>query len=179
MPAKPAAAPEAAAPAQPAATSEAPRLLRLLPPLPMLLRPLRLPKLPPLRLLLRTLPQPSLPSSRRFFDNGKSRGPAAAFFSATGGSHDRRQQLQEQSLQGSGKRTVPAAEKDGAPAAAGKTAGKRIARQAAVPADDEDASLFLSAMSNVERQSAHGGAAAVRERGRAALPWKSSAPCRR
>lgn len=62
-----------------------PRLLRLLPPLPMLLRPLRLPKLPPLRLLLRTLPQPSLPSSRRFFDPmGKSRGPAAAFFSNRG-----------------------------------------------------------------------------------------------
>ena len=36
---------------------------------------------------------------------------------------------------------------------------KRIVRQAAVPADDADASLFLSAMSNVERQSAHGGAA--------------------
>lgn len=52
----------------------------------------------------------------------------------------------------------PQQKKTGAPAAPEKR-GKRIARQAAVPADDEDASLFLSAMSNVERQSAHGGAA--------------------
>ena len=52
----------------------------------------------------------------------------------------------------------PQQKKTGAPAAPEKR-GKRIARQAAVPADDADASLFLSAMSNVERQSAHGGAA--------------------
>ena len=45
----------------------------------------------------------------------------------------------------------PQQKKTGAPAAPEKR-GKRIARQAAVPADDEDASLFLSAMSNVERQ---------------------------
>ena len=51
----------------------------------------------------------------------------------------------------------PQQKKTGAPAAPEKR-GKRITRQAAAPADDEDASLFLSAMSNVERQSAHGGA---------------------
>lgn len=51
----------------------------------------------------------------------------------------------------------PQQKKTGAPAAPEKR-GKRITRQAAAPADDEDASLFLSAMSNVERQSAHGSA---------------------
>lgn len=52
----------------------------------------------------------------------------------------------------------PQQKKTGAPAAPEKR-GKRIARQAAVPADDEDASLFLAAMGNVERQPAHGGSA--------------------
>lgn len=52
----------------------------------------------------------------------------------------------------------PQQKKTGAPAAPEKC-GKRIARQAAVPADDEDASLFLAAMGNVERQPAHGGSA--------------------
>lgn len=50
----------------------------------------------------------------------------------------------------------PQQKKAGAPAVTEKR-GKRITRQAAVPADDEDTSLFLSAMSHVERTPAHGG----------------------
>jgi len=130
----------------------------MLPPLPMLLRPLRLLKLPPLRLLLRTLLRPSLPSSRRFFDPmRKAAVLPRLFFQQQGAPMTDDNSFKNNPFKALEKGRFPQQKKTGAPAAPEKR-GKRITRQAAAPADDEDASLFLSAMSNVERQSAHGGA---------------------